>query len=167
MPNNTTTSNNTTTCAPGEVDVRAQRFTATVTATVLVAVLVISRINVPAAVTLLAVQAVVFGIGAVAGPARHPYGVIYASVVAPRLAPVTKCEPVPPLRFAQLIGFIMTTLGVIGFALAYPVLGIAATGFALVGAFFRAAFGICLSRRLFLLVNRLRTGEVPACCRKD
>ena len=160
-------SNNTTICAPGEMDVRAPRFIATITATILVAVLVLATINVPAAIALLSVQAAVFGIAALAGPPRHPYGLIYAALVAPRLAPPTKCEPVPPLRFAQLIGFVMTTLGVIGFALDLPVLAFGATGFALVGAFFRAAFGICLSRRLYMLVNRLRTGEVPACCRKD
>lgn len=160
-------SDNTTIRAPGEMDVRAPRFIATVTATVLATVLVLATINVPAAIALLTVQAAVFGIAAIAGPPRHPYGLIYAALVAPRLAPPTECEPVPPLRFAQLIGFIMTSLGVAGFALGVPALGFGAAGFALAGAFLRAVFGICLSRPLYMLVNRLRTGEVPACCRKD
>lgn len=157
--------NTTVTAATTGVDARAPRFTATITAIVLAGVLAVSLFSVPAATILLALQAVVFGIGAVWGPPRHPYGAIFRTAVAPRLQPPTKREPLPPLRFAQLMGFVTTAVGVIGFALGQPAVGMVATGIALVVAFVRAAFGICLSRKLFMVISRLRGGELRPCCR--
>lgn len=54
-----------------QVDVRGPRFAAWITTAVLLAVLVASAFSVPLAATLLAVQAVVFAIGAWRGPRRH------------------------------------------------------------------------------------------------
>lgn len=155
--------NATVAAGPVEVDARGPRFTATVTATVLAMVLVLSSVNVRAATVLLAAQALVFAVGALWGPARHPYALIFRRLIAPRLGPVTKRDPVEQLRFAQLMGFIFSTVGVAGFALGFPVVGVIATGFALFAALMRAVFGICLSRRHYMLVSRLR-GNVPACC---
>ena len=90
------------------------------------------------------------------GPRRHPYGLVFATLVAPRLGPVTEREPVPPLKFAQLVGFVFAVIGVIGFAGGLSLLGLIATGFALVAAFLNAAFGICLGCQLYPLVARLR-----------
>ena len=111
---------------------------------------------------ILGVQAVVFAIGALGGPRKHPYGLIFAKLVAPRLAPVTEREPVPPLKFAQLVGFVFAVVGVVGFATGVSALGLAATGFALVAAFLNAAFAICLGCQLYPLVARLRRYPTPA-----
>ena len=105
---------------------------------------------------LLAVQAVVFAIGALRGPRQHPYGLIFANFVAPRLSPVTEREPVPPLQFAQLVGLIFAAVGVAGFVFGAPLLGVVATAFALFAAFLNAAFGICLGCQLYPLVHRVR-----------
>ena len=91
---------------PDQVDVRGPRFVAWITTAVLVATLIVSGISTLAAAVILGLQAVVFAIGAVAGPRRHPYGLVFAKVVAPRLGPVREREPVPPLKFAQLVGLI-------------------------------------------------------------
>ena len=115
-----------------------------------------SAFSLPAAATILAVQAVVFAIGAAAGPRRHPYGLIYARLVAPRLGPVAEREPVPPLRFAQFVGLLFAVAGVAGFALGAPLAGVIATAFALAAAFLNAAFGICLGCQIYPLVGRLR-----------
>ena len=138
------------------MDVRGPRFAAWVTTVVLLAVLVVSAFSTVAAAILLAAQAVVFAIGALRGPRQHPYGLIFATFVAPRLSPVTEREPVPPLKFAQLVGFIFAVVGVAGFALGVPLLGVIATAFALFAAFLNAAFGICLGCQLYPLVARLR-----------
>jgi len=138
------------------VDVRGPRFAAWVTTVVLLAVLVVSAFSTVAAAILLAAQAVVFAIGALRGPRQHPYGLIFATFVAPRLSPVTEREPVPPLKFAQLVGFVFAVVGVAGFALGVPLLGVIATAFALFAAFLNAAFGICLGCQLYPLVARLR-----------
>ncbi|MGI9161878.1 MAG: DUF4395 domain-containing protein [Mycobacterium sp.] len=142
--------------AIGAVDVRGPRFAAWITTAVLLAVLVVSAVSIPAAATLLAVQASVFAIGAALGPRRHPYGLIFATFVAPRLSPVTEREPVPPLRFAQLVGLIFAVVGVAGFTLGAPLLGVIATAFALAAAFLNAAFGICLGCQIYPLVAHLR-----------
>ncbi len=146
----------TTTAAPAQVDVRGPRFAAWLTTAVLIAVLVLSAVSTPAAAILLAAQAVVFAIGALRGPRRHPYGLIFAKLVAPRLSPVTEREPVPPLKFAQLVGFAFAVAGVAGFMLGVPLLGVVATAFALFAAFLNAAFGICLGCQIYPLVARLR-----------
>ncbi|NDJ89802.1 DUF4395 domain-containing protein [Mycolicibacter kumamotonensis] len=142
-----------------QVDVRGPRFTAWVTTAVLVAVLLTVEVSPAAATVLLGAQAVVFALGAVWGPRRHPYGVLYARLVAPRLGPVTEREPVAPLRFAQLVGLVFAVIGIVGFTVA-PVVGLTATAFALTAAFLNAAFGICLGCQLYPLVARLRPTPV-------
>ena len=144
-----------TAVAPDRVDVRGPRFAAWVTAAVLVLTLVVSATSPPAAAVILGVQAVVFAIGAAGGPRRHPYGRVFASVVAPRLGPVVEREPVAPLKFAQLVGLIFAVVGVAGFA-AGSLTGLVATAAALVAAFLNAAFGICLGCQLYPLVARFR-----------
>jgi hypothetical protein len=145
-----------------QVDVRGPRFTAWVTTVVLVAALVLSTVNWTAAAVLLGVQAVVFALGAAFGPRRHPYGVVFAKLIAPRLSPVTEREPVAPLRFAQLVGLVFAVVGVIGFAAGVSLLGVVATGFALAAAFLNAAFGVCLGCQIYPLVVRLRRTPSPA-----
>ena len=152
----TTNTNTTTATGPAQVDVRGPRFAAWVTTVVLLAVLIVSALSTVAATILLAAQAVVFAIGALRGPRQHPYGLIFAKFVAPRLSPATEREPVPPLKFAQLVGFIFAVVGVAGFALGVPLLGVIATAFALFAAFLNAAFGICLGCQLYPLVHRVR-----------
>jgi Ca2+/Na+ antiporter len=139
-----------------QVDVRGPRFVAWITTVVLVATLIVSGVNPLAAAVILGLQAVVFAVGAVAGPRRHPYGIVFANVVAPRLGPVREREPVAPLQFAQLVGLVFAVVGVAGFAAGASLVGVIATAAALVAAFLNAAFGICLGCQLYPLVVRLK-----------
>ena len=109
-------STNTTTAPPDQVDVRGPRFAAWVTTVVIVATLIAAAVSPVAAAVILDFQAVVFAIGAWRGPRQHPYGLIFQRLVLPRLGPVTEKEPVPPLKFAHLVGFVLAVVGVIGFA---------------------------------------------------
>jgi Ca2+/Na+ antiporter len=142
--------------ATDQVDVRGPRFVAWITTGVLVITLIVSGISSLAAAVILGLQAVVFAIGAVGGPRRHPYGLVFASVVAPRLGPVREREPVPPLKFAQLVGLVFAVIGAAGFAAGASLVGLVATGAALVAAFLNAAFGICLGCQLYPLVVHLK-----------
>jgi hypothetical protein len=139
-----------------QVDVRGPRFAAWISTTVLVVTLVVSTFSAPAAAVILGAQTVVFAISAFRGPRNSPYGMLFAKLVAPRLGPVTEREPVPPLKFAQLVGFVFAAIGVAGFAAGVPLLGVVATAFALFAAFLNAAFGICLGCQLYPFVARLR-----------
>jgi hypothetical protein len=145
-----------------QVDVRGPRFAAWLTTAVLVITLLVSSLSLGAAAAILGVQAVIFAIGALGGPRKHPYGIVFAKFVAPRLGPVTDKEPVPPLKFAQLVGFVFAVVGTVGFAAGSSTVGLIATAFALVAAFLNAAFAICLGCQLYPLVARLRRSGVPA-----
>ena len=146
---------------PDQVDVRGPRFAAWVTTAVLVLALVVSAASPLAAAVILGLQAVIFAIGAIGGPRRHPYGRVFAAVVAPRLGPVKEREPVAPLKFAQLVGLIFAVVGTAGFAIGAFLVGVIATAFALVAAFLNAAFGICLGCQIYPLVARLRPASRP------
>jgi uncharacterized protein DUF4395 len=154
--------NGNTNAHPDVVDVRGPRFAAWVTTAVLVGALLVSAASPLVAAVILGAQAVVFAIGAVGGPRRHPYGRLFAGLVAPRLGPVREREPVAPLKFAQLVGLIFALVAVAGFAAGAFVVGVGATAAALVAAFLNAAFGICLGCQLYPLVARLRRTPRPA-----
>jgi hypothetical protein len=141
---------------PDRVDVRGPRFAAWVTTAVLVLTLVVSAASPLAAAFVLGAQAVIFAVGAIGGPRRHPYGRVFAGVVAPRLGPVKEREPVAPLKFAQLVGLIFAVAGVVAFVAGAFLVGVVATAAALVAAFLNAAFGICLGCQLYPLVVHLK-----------
>ncbi|MBH0780596.1 DUF4395 domain-containing protein [Nocardia bovistercoris] len=147
------------------VDVRGPRFAAWVTTVVLVIVLLAAVVSPILAAVLIAAQGVVFAIGAWLGPRRHPYGRIFAALVAPRVGPTVETEPTAPLRFAQLLGLIFSAVGLLGFLAGSTVVGAIFAGFALFAAFLNAAFGICLGCRIYPLAARLRRSapaEAPA-----
>ncbi len=127
---------------------RGPRFAAWVTAVVLAVALVLGS------GVLVAVQAVVFAVGAFAGLRYAPYGAFFRLVVAPRLGPVREREPEAPPRFAQLVGLLFAVVGAAGYLLGAPVLGAVATGFALVAALLNAATGFFLGCELYLIARR-------------
>ena len=151
-----------TAAQPDRVDVRGPRFAAWVTTAVLVLALAVSAASPLAAAVVLGAQATIFAIGAIGGPRRHPYGRVFARVVAPRLGPVKEREPVAPLKFAQLVGLIFAVVGTAAFAAGAFLVGVVATAAALVAAFLNAAFGICLGCQLYPLVARFRPAPNPS-----
>lgn len=130
------------------VDPRGQRFTAAITTVVLAAVLLTGS------AWLLAAQAVVFAIAAVAGSAASPYARLFAAVVRPRLGPPAEYEDARPPRFAQAVGLLFTIAGLVGFVGGWPLLGFSAVGAALAAAFLNAAFGFCLGCEIYLAFRR-------------
>ena len=136
---------------PHVIDARGPRFAAWVTTAVLSAVILTGS------GPLLAAQALVFAIGAFAGLRYAPYSLLFRRFVAPRLSPSVTREAAAPLRFAQGVGFVFAAAGAIAYLAGAPVLGMAATAFALVAAFLNAAFGLCLGCETYLLFRRLTT----------
>ena len=131
-----------------QIDVRAPRFAAALTSVVLAVALLTGS------GWLVAAQALVFAVGALAGLRFSPYGLLFRSLVAPRLGPVREREPEAPPRFAQVVGLLFTVVGAAGYLLGAPVLGAVATGLALVAALLNAATGFCLGCELYLIVRR-------------
>jgi hypothetical protein len=105
---------------------------------------------------LLAVQALIFVIGAAAGLRYAPYGLIYRSLLRPRLGPPAYTEAEAPPRFAQAVGAVFALAGVAGFASGAAIVGVAFTALALVAAFLNAAFNFCLGCQVYLFIKRTR-----------
>ena len=140
-----------------QIDPRGPRFAATLTTLVLGAALVLTPS--PATVVLLAVQVVVFAIGAVAGIQHTPYSWLFKTLLRPRLGKPAELEDAAPPRFAQAVGLGFGLVALLGYALGADLLGAVATGFALAAAFLNAAFGFCLGCEVYLLLQRARPAK--------
>lgn len=150
------------------IDPRAPRFTAGITAALLLVTVFLGLVFTPApgagfparvadpALLLLAALALLFLWGAVAGVKRHPFGALFRRVVRPRLAPPTELEDPRPPTFAQLVGFVVTAVGVVLALVGVPFAVPVAAGLAFVAAFLNAAVGFCIGCQLYLLLVRVR-----------
>lgn len=146
--------------APAGIDPRGPRFGAGITAVLLVGVLLLG--SSPAATVLLAVVAASFLLGVLRGVGGTWQGWVYRRFVRPRLAAPTELEDPRPPRFAQLVGLVVTGLGLVlalvGVTWAVPVFA----ALALVAAFLNAVFGLCLGCEMYLLGVRLRARGAAA-----
>lgn len=143
----------------GAVDPRGPRFAAVMTSLVL-AVTVLTGWW-----PLLALQAALFASTVALGPGRGPWGVLFRAVVRPRLAPPTWWEDAAAPRFAQLVGLVVVSVGLVLAALGVPGAVTGAAAVALVAAGLNAVFGICLGCALYRLLPRPRRSggaEAPA-----
>ena len=136
---------------PTLIDVRGPRFSATLTVIVLAIALATQNVWV------LALQGVVFAIGAIRGPQFTPYAFIFKRIVKPRLRGEVVTEDSRPPQFAQSVGFIFTLVGLLGAAIGSVAVFSVAVGFALAAAFLNSVFNYCLGCEMYLLVLRIRT----------
>src|SRR6478609_4764090 len=135
------------------IDPRGPQFAASLTSVVLVTALLLAPG--PAAVVLLALQGVVFAIGAARGVQHTPYSWVFRTLVRPRLAAPTELEDPAPPRFAQAVGLVFALVGLVGFLAGADVVGFVAVGFALVAALLNAIFRFCLGCEMYLLIRRI------------
>jgi hypothetical protein len=133
------------------IDARGPRFSATITTIVLAAALVTHN------VWILAVQGIVFLIGATFGPQFTPYGLLFKNVIKPRLKKEAPTEDVRPPKFAQSVGLIFALVGIFGAVVDRSLIFAAATSFALAAAFLNAAFNYCLGCEMYLILVRTTT----------
>ena len=139
---------------PG-IDSRGPRFGAGITAVLLLVVIGLSLggLQLPALI-IFAVQTVLFAWGAFAGIRRHPYGLLFKTLVRPRLKPPTELEDPTPPTFAQGVGFVITAIGVILTLVGLPAALPIAAALAFVAAFLNSVFGYCLGCQIYLLLVR-------------
>lgn len=141
----------------GGIDPRGPQFTASLTAIVLLAVLVLPS---PVATVLLALQTALFAWGAVAGVQHTPVAWLFRTLVRPRLgAPDHLEDPAPP-RFAQSVGLGFAVVGLVGLISGLDALAYVAVGAALVAALLNAVFRFCLGCEVYLRIRRYTA--VPA-----
>jgi hypothetical protein len=146
------------------IDPRGPRFSAGITAVLLLVVVALGLIEGTAATLgeraaqpafiLFALITALFAWGAFAGVARHPYGALYRALVRPRLAAPTELEdPVPP-TFAQGVGFVITLIGVVLHLAGVPYALVVAASAAFIAAFLNSVFAYCLGCQIYLLLVR-------------
>jgi hypothetical protein len=134
-----------------EIDARGPRFSALLTTVVLAIALVTGSVWV------IALQAVVFAIGAIKGPQFTPYALIYRTLIKPRLKSPLRTEDVRPPQFAQSIGLLFALVALAGAATGTSAVFTVAVAAALAAAFLNAAFDFCLGCQVYLILARLRS----------
>jgi len=135
------------------IDARGPRWSAAITTVVLATALVTSN------VWIIAIQAVIFAIGALRGPQFTPYALIFKSLIKPRLKSTVTFEDVRPPQFAQAVGLGFALVAVIASVLGAGGVFTVAVGFALAAAFLNAAFNFCLGCQVYLLLLRARVAR--------
>ena len=108
----------------------------------------------PIAIGLLAVQTVLFAVGpdsASSTPLTHGCSGRWSG---PGSGAPAELEDAAPPRFAQAVGLVFALVGLVGFLAGATLLGLVATGFALVAALLNAVFGLCLGCEMYLLIRR-------------
>lgn len=151
--------------APRGIDPRGPRFSAGLTAGLLLVVVALglsrpvgadlaARVSEPAFL-LFALLVLVFGWTAFAGVQRHPFGWLFRTLVRPRISPPADLEDPAPPTFAQGVGFAITLAGAVLHLAGVPFGLVAAAAAAFVAAFLNAVFGYCLGCQIYLLLVRL------------
>ncbi|MGN7859735.1 DUF4395 domain-containing protein [Microbacterium sp. 22303] len=153
--------------APAGIDPRGPRFAAWITSALLLIATLVGLtsppFNLPAFLLTLVIAALF--LWGVLSPRTQPWGVLFRTLVRPRLAPPFALEDPRPPRFAQGVGLFVVTVGLILHLLGVPWALPIATAMAFVAAFLNAAFGLCLGCQLYLLLQRAgilgRTPRLP------
>ena len=157
----------TSSSTPVGIDPRGPRFGAGITAVLLLVTIALGLATVTSSASLaeralepafllLAAITALFAWGAFAGVQRHPYGALFKALVRPRLsAPAYLEEPQPP-TFAQLVGFLVSSTGVVLHLVGVPYGLVIAAGAAFIAAFLNSVFGLCLGCELYALLVRAK-----------
>jgi len=141
------------------IDPRSPRFGAGITAVLLLVEIFLALVGATtAAFVLLLAIALLFAWGAFAGIKRHPYGLLFRTLIRPRLTPPAELEDATPPTFAQGVGLFVTGLGLVLHLVGVPSVLPIAGALAFVAAFLNSAFGYCLGCQIYLLL--VRTGLV-------
>lgn len=144
---------------PG-IDPRGPRFGAGVTAVLLLAVIVLGEST--AGLIVAGVVAAGFALGAFGGIQRTWQGALYRALVAPRLDPPSEREDPRPPTFAQLVGFVITAVGLTLGLAGVPHALLVAASLALAAAFLNAVFNFCLGCEIYGIWSRLRADRRPS-----
>jgi hypothetical protein len=149
---------------PPGIDPRGPRFGAAITAVLLIVVIALGlasgnpatleeRLVQPSFLLFTAIS-LVFAWGAFAGIQRHPYGLLFRTVVRPRLKPPVELEDPTPPTFAQGVGFVITAVGILLYLVGVPYAIVVAGAAAFVAAFLNSVFAYCLGCQIYLLLAR-------------
>lgn len=140
-----------------QIDPRGPRFGAAITSVLLLADIYLSldTKTFSAAISLLSIIVALFAIGAIFGNSKHPYGYLFKRLVRPLLKAPKELEDARPPKFAQLVGLLVSGVGLIlGFA-GIPLGLTIAAGAAFFAAFLNSVFNYCLGCQIWLGLARI------------
>ena len=139
-----------------QIDPRGPRFGAAIinVFSIIIFFLALDKTSESTALAILSIVWFSFFWGTIFGNTKHPFGMIYKTLVRPRLSAPKELEDARPPRFAQLVGLVVTSIGFLIAALAVP-FGIAIAAAALFAAStLQAYFGYCLGCQIYLGLRR-------------
>jgi hypothetical protein len=107
------------------------------------------------ALSVMGFAVLMFTFGSLLGPGKHPYSYLYKYTLRKFLKAPAYLEPATPVHFAQVIGLVITslglTLGLVGVPYALPI----AAAAAFMAAFVNAVFAYCIGCQMYLGLKRL------------
>lgn len=124
------------------IDARGPRFASVITAAVLGVALI--GVYTPLFPILVAIQALVFLIGAALGVRRQPYIAFFAAVLAPRLAPAPKWQDPTAPRITQTIALVLLVVALVAWAFGGLTVATVCVAAAFVVALTLALTGFCI-----------------------
>lgn len=149
-----TTQNQTLTETPAQVDARAVRFGAGITASLFAVAFLTAGTT--TATALLIFQTAVFAAVVAGGFKYSLYGRIFRALVAPRLNSKPNLEPAAAPHFAQIIGLGCASIAASAALLGLSALALTFTGITFLASFLNAAFNFCLGCEVHVLLQRLK-----------
>ena len=98
-----------------QLDPRGPRFGAGITSILMLVVIYLSLdpASEGLALAVMGFAVVMFSFGSLLGPARHPYSYLYKYTLRKFLKAPAYLEPATPVHFAQVIGLVITGLGLV------------------------------------------------------
>jgi hypothetical protein len=140
-----------------QLDPRGPRFGAGISSILMLLVIYLSLdpASEQVALTVMGFAVLMFTFGSLLGPAKHPYSYLYKYTLRKFLSAPAYMEPATPVHFAQVIGLVITglglTLGLLGIPFALPI----AAAAAFMAAFVNAVFAYCIGCQMYLGLKRL------------
>ena len=136
------------------IDARGPRFASVITALVLGIALI--GVYTPAFPILVGLQALVFLIGAAFGVRRQPYIALFATVVAPRLAPAPKWQDPSAPRITQAVALVLLVVALVAWAFGGLQVAAICVAAAFVVALTLALTGFCIGCEGYAVYQDLR-----------
>jgi hypothetical protein len=140
-----------------QLDPRGPRFGAGISALLMLIVIYLSLDpdSEQLALSVMGFAVLMFTFGSLLGPGKHPYSYLYKYTLRKFLKAPAYLEPATPVHFAQVIGLVITslglTLGLVGVPYALPI----AAAAAFMAAFVNAVFAYCIGCQMYLGLKRL------------
>jgi hypothetical protein len=140
-----------------QLDPRGPRFGAGISALLMLIVIYLSLDpdSEQLALSVMGFAVLMFTFGSLLGPSKHPYSYLYKYTLRKFLKAPAYLEPATPVHFAQVIGLVITSLGLalglVGVPYALPI----AAAAAFMAAFVNAVFAYCIGCQMYLGLKRL------------